>query len=121
VFFSEWFVVDYSSKVIKIKPSVVKVISADSEGSGFIVDRKGIVITANHVVVSNDASHTKVCFHDGSERNCCNILCRNAIYDFAILEIENDNYQALGLGDYKTIKEGNEVYFCGYSISSVMG
>jgi hypothetical protein len=40
--------VDYSSKVIEIKPSVVKVISTeckgtDSEGSGFVVDKKEYV------------------------------------------------------------------------------
>lgn len=117
VFFNEWFMVDYSSKVKKIKPSVVKVISTrlNEEGSGFIVDKKGIIITASNVVVS-DASNTKVRFYDGSEKNCTNILCKNSFYDFAILEIENDNYQALDLGDYKTIKEGNEVYFCGYPL-----
>jgi S1-C subfamily serine protease len=75
------------------------------EGSGFIVDKKGIVITANHVVVSN-ASHTKVQFYDRSEKNCCEVLHRDIMHDLAILEIENDNYQAIDLGTYETIKEG---------------
>jgi S1-C subfamily serine protease len=78
---------DYSDNVEKIKPSVVKVISNRNAGSGFIVHKKGIVITANHVVVS-DASRTKVKFFDGCERNCSNIIYKNKKRDFAILEIE---------------------------------
>jgi hypothetical protein len=63
----------------------------------------------DHVVIS-DASDMKVRFYDGSEKNCCNILRRDNKHDFAILEIENDNYQAVNLGSYKTIKVGNEVF-----------
>jgi hypothetical protein len=32
------------------------------------------------------------------------------------LKIEKDNYQAINLGSYETIKEGDEVYFCGYQL-----
>jgi S1-C subfamily serine protease len=109
--------IDYSNKVEKVKPSVVKIISNRAAGSGFIVHKKGIVITANHVVVS-DASHTKVRFYDESEKNCSNILHRDNKHDFAILQIEGNNYQTVNLGSHLTIKEGNEVYFCGYPLSS---
>lgn len=32
------------------------------------------------------------------------------------MKIEKDNYQAINLGSYETIKEGDEVYFCGYQL-----
>ena len=105
---------DYSNKVEKVRPSVVKVISNSGEGSGFIVDKRGIVITASHVI--SNASHTTVQFYNRSEKNCCKILHRDIVHDFAILEITKDNYQAIDLGNYETIKEGNEVYFCGYPL-----
>ena len=85
---------DYSNNVEKIKPSVVKVISNLTAGRGFIVHKKGIVITANHVVVS-DAPHTKVKLFDGCEKHCSNIIYKNKKHDFGLLEIENNNYQAI--------------------------
>jgi S1-C subfamily serine protease len=40
------------------------------------------------------------------------------LHDVAILKIKSGNYHTLSLGDYEKIKEGNEIYFCGYPLLS---
>jgi S1-C subfamily serine protease len=56
-----------------VRPSVVKAISNSVEDSGFIVNKNGIIITTNHVMVSN-ASNTTVQFYDRSQKKCCKVL-----------------------------------------------
>jgi S1-C subfamily serine protease len=53
-------VLDYSKRVRKVKPAVVKVLDSNSsqEGSGFLIDKRGIIITAKHVISA--ASSTRV-------------------------------------------------------------
>jgi S1-C subfamily serine protease len=109
---------DYSGRLPGVKPAVVKIINLKNgqHGTGFVVDKRGIIITAKHII--SNASNTKVYFYDGSETNCSKIGYRNTIHDLAILKIKSGNYRALRLADYKDVKEGNEVYFCGYPLSS---
>ena len=61
---------DHSSRLSKMKPTVVKMISLKNgqQGTGFIVNKKGLVITADHIV--SNASNTNVRLYDESERNC---------------------------------------------------
>lgn len=35
-------------------------------------------------------------------------------YDYALLKIEDGNYDHLLLGEFDSAEEGDEVYFCGY-------
>ena len=101
-----------------MKPAVVKILDSKNgqQGTGFIVSKKGLVVTADHNV--SNASNTKVRLYDESERNCHKIEFRNTFHDVAILKIKGGNYHTISLGDYEKIKEGNEVYFCGYPLSS---
>jgi S1-C subfamily serine protease len=109
---------DYSERVRKAKPAVVKVLDTNNsrEGSGFLIDKLGIIITAKHVI--SDAASTRVQFYDGVEKRCRKVLHADTTYDLAILKIEAVIYPALSMGDHENIEEGNEVYFCGYPLLS---
>ena len=105
-------VLDYSKSVRRVKPAVVKVLDSNNsqEGSGFLIDKRGMIITAKHVI--SDASSTRVRFYDGVEKRCIKILHVDTTCDLVILKIGTVNYPPLGIGDNENIEEGNEVYFC---------
>ena len=117
---------DLRDKATNAKPSVVKVISTlqqktntfQSTGSGFIVKTDGIVLSNSHVVINDDPIGTKVIFDDGVEKQCVEILFRDKQHDYIIFKIEGGDYQELQLGEYDDIKDGSEIYFCGFPLKS---
>ena len=117
---------DLRDKATNAKPSVVKVISIIeqdgktyvSTGSGFIVKNEGIVVSNSHVVINDDPVGTKVIFDDGVEKQCVEILFRDKQHDCIIFKIEGEDYQELQLGEYDDIKDGSEIYFCGFPLKS---
>ena len=64
--------------------ATVLISAKDGHGSGFIVDRNGLIATARHVV--GRAPTTKVQFHDGSEAEG-KVLSSNATLDFAFVHV----------------------------------
>ncbi len=108
------------SKISTVKPAVVKIISKNqtetSEGSGFIVTNDGIFISNSHVILDNDPSLTIVQFHDKTIKKCSKFIHRDNDHDFAIMKLEDGNYNHLELGEYENIEEGDSSYFCGYPL-----
>ena len=88
---------DHSGRLSKVKPAVVKTLNSKNghQRTGFIVSKKGLVVTADHNV--SNASNTKVRLYDESERNCHKIEFRNAFHDVAILKIKGGNYHTISL------------------------
>lgn len=121
-----------------VKKSVVKIICSDidSKGTGFIVDKDGYIFTCNHVVCKyilekNELKQTLysskiiVHFEDGTELPAelisaqdIKLDARPLLYDYAILKISGNNFTPVKLGNYSSVQEGSEVYFCGYPLSS---
>jgi len=116
------------TKVSKIKPAVVKVVSImgqnpdgsliGSSGSGFLVCEDGVVVTNNHVIGNADPQSITVRFHNGIVKQCTQIMCRDQPRDFAVMRIEDGSYPKVDLGDYDDLAEGDSVYFCGYPLRS---
>ena len=111
----------------KTKPAVVKIISTRplpsgkalvSYGSGFLLDSSGLVASNSHVVLTDDPKDSGVVFHDGVQKNCIQIVYRDASHDFIILKIEGDDHPSLDLGNYNDVEEGDDIYFCGYPLRS---
>lgn len=73
---------------------------ARSLGSGFIIDKSGIVITNNHVV--EEADEISVSLADGTEYTAT-LLGRDALSDIAVLKIENENGD-----DFPFVKWGDD-------------
>jgi len=75
-----------------------------SLGSGFIIDRKGYIVTNNHVI--EDADEISVKLKDGQEFSA-EVVGTDAKTDLALLKIEADrDLPALELGDSDELKIG---------------
>lgn len=84
-------------------------------GSGFIVDKSGLVVTNKHVVSQGQPSDYKVILNDDSEHQVEKIW-RDPLNDLAILKISGDNLSAVELGDSDSIKVGNFVIAIGTAL-----
>src|SRR5437867_10901114 len=99
---------DLRNRAFNAKRSVVKLTSIiesngkkfGSTGSGFVVAIGGIVISNNHVVISDNPSSTTIHFNDGIEKKCIEIIRRDEVRDFVIIRIETGTYEAVELGSY---------------------
>lgn len=80
-------------------------------GSGFIIDRSGLVITNNHVV--DGAAKVAITFSDGTKRTA-KVLGRDAKTDIAVLQIEGGgNFQPIEWGNSDSIRVGESVFAVG--------
>ncbi len=77
-------------------------------GSGWILDKKGIVVTNNHVV--EGASKVILQFSDGrtSEGTSANVF-RDPLTDLAIIKVDLANLPALTIGDSAKLRVGDWV------------
>ena len=77
-------------------------------GSGWILDKKGIVVTNNHVV--EGASKVILQFSDGrtSEGTSANVF-RDPLTDLAIIKVDLANLPALAIGDSAKLRVGDWV------------
>lgn len=64
-------------------------------GSGFIVDKSGIILTNRHVVLDPDAEYTILTHDDQTHR--VKVVARDLIHDIAILKVENPDGKPLKL------------------------
>lgn len=86
-------------------------------GSGFIVDKSGIILTNRHVIAEPDTSY-KVILSDGEEFDA-KVLARDPMDDIAILKIdpEDRDIPKVHLGNSDSLKLGQSVLAFG----NVMG
>ena len=79
---------------------------AEAQGTGFIVDEAGYILTNSHVI--NDGEYKKVTIHlyDGREVEG-KVLWNDPTLDLAIVKIEADNLVAVELGDSDAVKVGS--------------
>jgi|GEM_PF-1212162 len=92
-----------------VNPSCVTIVTDRGHGSGVIVDSKGYIITANHVVEGTNIVSVK--FDNGIELNA-KVVTSNVDADVALLKIEGNSFKALPI----TLEEtslGSEVFTIG--------
>ncbi|XLQ20107.1 MAG: S1C family serine protease [Candidatus Moraniibacteriota bacterium] len=83
-------------------------------GTGFFVSNDGMIVTNRHVVLDANAEYT-VITSDGKEY-LASVLARDDVMDFAVLQIEGDNFSAADLGNSDSIKIGQTVIAIGNSL-----
>lgn len=84
-------------------------------GSGFIVDKNGIILTNKHVVTDTDAEYTVVT-SDGKSL-VARVLARDPVDDLAILKIDDGNdLPVVPLGNSLDIELGQEVLAFGNAL-----
>jgi len=83
--------------------SVTAIGSDNAQGSGFVYDRKGHIVTNEHVV--EGATRVRVNFLDGSTRNA-EIVGADPYTDLAVLKVDKNNLQPLDLADSSEVSVG---------------
>jgi putative serine protease PepD len=106
-----------ASIAAKALPSVVtiRVDGADGKGtgSGFVVDRKGHIVTNNHVVAdAADGGTITVLLADGAQATA-KIVGRDASYDLAVLRVSRTGLAPLTLGSSSAVVVGDPVVAVG--------
>ena len=80
-------------------------------GSGVIIDaRRGYIVTSQHVV--EHASQIRVTLHDGRQLRAT-LVTANSSDDLALLKIQADQLQAIGLADSDRLEVGDFVIAIG--------
>lgn len=114
--------------VAKVKPSVVaittEVVSLDffnrpftqqGAGSGWILDKNGIIVTNNHVV--EGASAITVTMDDGHTFTVDqSVVFTDSLNDLAIIKIDAQNLPAVTVGDSKALRVGEWVVAIGNAL-----
>ncbi len=77
----------------------------ESFGSGFIVDKRGLVVTNHHVV--NDAKSLKVKLRDGKVIPKVTRLAELRTHDLALLQIDAQDLRAVALADDGAVQIGD--------------
>lgn len=103
------------SIVKRIAPCVVSIylpniMGPDGEGSGFIVDEEGYVVTNYHVV--KRAQRLLVRFADGSSSEAA-IVGVDPATDLAVLKVDGGELPAVDWGDSASLEAGNFVWAFG--------
>jgi serine protease Do len=83
-------------------------------GSGFIIERDGLILTNKHVVSDINAEYTIILNDD--RRFPAEILSRDPINDVAILKIKTDRLPTLELGDATKLELGTSVIAIGNAL-----
>jgi len=87
-----------------------RVVPQKGAGSGFIIDKKGHILTNEHVI--RGADEIKITLKDGRKING-EVIGRDASLDLAIIKVDAKNLPALKLGDSSKIRPGEWVIAIG--------
>jgi S1-C subfamily serine protease len=91
----------------------------EGQGSGFIIDKEGHILTNYHVVAN--AREVEVTLHN-KKKYKATIIGRDRTLDLAVLQIKAPNLVAATLGDSKPLVVGQKVYAIGnpFGLSGTM-
>ena len=108
-----------ASVVEDISPSVVQIITPDGNGSGFVTDADGRIVTNAHVV--KGLSEVEVRFTDGRTYTG-RILGVDEVADVALIDIgAYRSLNAIELGDADEIMVGEDVIVMGFPLGDTLG
>ena len=107
------------SMVKDATPTVVEIISGGGTGTGFIVDKDGLVATNNHVVSGYEVVLVRM--SDGRTLQA-DVLGVDELADLAVVEIRgNEEFQPVALGDSDVVELGEEVVAMGFPLGDALG
>jgi len=85
-------------------------------GSGFIVDKSGIILTNRHVVLDPKADYIAVL--NNNKKYKVKVLARDSINDIAIVKIKENNLPILKLGNSSNVQLGQTVIAIGNTLAT---
>ncbi len=95
-------------------PSFFEAVPTSGVGSGAIIDRKGYIITNNHVV--EDANEMIVTLPDRDKSYNARLVGRDPSTDLAVVRIEGDDLPLVTLGDSDALQVGEPVVAIGNAL-----
>ena len=99
---------------------IVAVVSGDYSGTGFFIDRRGYIATAEHVVSGKENVEVITVFSNPNSIPA-RVVKRNQKLDIAILKIEhNEDLPTVELGDSSQVKIGDEIVILGFPFGKSM-
>ena len=85
-------------------------VPAEGQGSGFIIDKDGHILTNYHVIA--DARQVEVTLHNRKKYRAT-IVGTDRSHDLAVVQIKAPDLQAMTLGDSTHLQVGQKVYAIG--------
>jgi S1-C subfamily serine protease len=85
--------------------------SQEGQGSGFVIDKEGHILTNYHVV--ENAHEVWVTFEGREKRIHANIVGTDKVHDLAVIQIKIPDLRPMTLGDSSTLQVGQKVYAIG--------
>src|SRR6202049_965792 len=82
----------------------------EGQGSGFIIDKEGHVLTNYHVIA--DARQVEVVLHNRSKYRAT-VVGTDALHDLAVIQIKAPELTPMVLGDSRNLQVGQKVYAIG--------
>ncbi len=82
----------------------------EGQGSGFIIDKEGHVLTNYHVIA--DARQVKVTLHNQKEYRAT-VVGTDRAHDLAVIQIKGTGLTPMVLGDSRNLQVGQKVYAIG--------
>ncbi len=91
----------------------------EGQGSGFIIDKEGQVLTNYHVIA--DARQVKVTLHNRKEYKAT-VVGTDRAHDLAVIQIKGPGLTPMVLGDSRNLQVGQKVYAIGnpFGLSGTM-
>ncbi|HEX3354523.1 MAG TPA: trypsin-like peptidase domain-containing protein [Terriglobales bacterium] len=91
----------------------------EGQGSGFIIDKQGHVLTNYHVIA--EARTVKVTLHNGKEYSAT-VVGTDRPHDLAVIQIKGSEFTPMVLGDSRNLQVGQKVYAIGnpFGLSGTM-
>jgi S1-C subfamily serine protease len=102
-------VVNVTSKVVAFD-FFYGLVPQEGQGSGFIIDHQGHVLTNYHVIA--DARQVEVTLHNRKKYRAT-VIGSDRSHDLAIIQIKAPDLTAMTLGDSRNLQVGQKVYAIG--------
>ena len=100
--------------VVNVKVQSVDPTQGGGEGSGVVIDERGIILTNYHVV--EGAASVRVVFTDEREPLEGQVIGGDIDRDLAVIEVEADNLDAIPVGSSSSMKLGDDLVAIGFPL-----
>ncbi len=100
--------------VQRVLPSVVNVRTQGGEGSGVVIDRRGILVTNNHVV--QGATNVTVLFPESGRRLKGTVVGTAVENDLAVVKVADNDLQPIEIGASSELLPGDPVVAVGFPL-----
>ena len=100
------------------RPSIVTVTQfgrgggQDALGTGFVVDKEGLIVTNLHVI--GNARRIEVQLSDGTKHEVTEVHATDSDLDLAVLRIAKKDLRPMALGDSDKVEQGEDVVAIGH-------